>query len=437
MRHGCRPWGHRSLLVAFLAGVAPLLPGVLAGQALLIDAPGMWSLERLGYGELRLTVQRSVESTSVQYRLPDNAMQGVGRWYLAHLDAEVAVSPDTGDGFAILGGATNGRAALMATIEVSHENGQPVVSWEALDEEHGARYQRSDSLTFQIHQIMYLQNAGVQPGLNTMSFSIQQFRGVRVTSVRILPTSGIEVSDLAPPRASLQLETIQVQAAVGEAFTMRYTVTNTGGQPARHVRVTAMASSDELELLEEQRVEGELAPGEMRSGAATFRGRREGRHRIYFLGVAGMAAANGLSGGPSVDVVIGNPPPPLPSVLTDDQVAKAKATVVADRSVQQIADGTPHEFEAVGLWASAGEGARVLGAVVVIRFPHRITVPAGFSWPTTALKTLAEIQADPSAPPYHERTMIRDAVELSGLQLLVDLDREQVVGIRPAIDPFP
>jgi len=115
--------GALALVAALVALAATAAP---ASAQTRVDAPGRWSLQRLGYGAaaVPLTGRSGPDAlpagrVSFRYRLPAGAREGADAWYLVRLHALVDFAPGTRRSLAYLTGATNARTASLTRLVVA------------------------------------------------------------------------------------------------------------------------------------------------------------------------------------------------------------------------------------------------------------------------------------------------------------------------------
>lgn len=217
------------LVLAGLAGAGlalpPLVGALEAGseEPVLIDSYGVWTLERLGYGDLDLPVDAPHTQRSVVFRLPPGAAQGRPRsWYLIHFHLRIRFAREAGDGsFALVWGAPNGRPAASAEFEPRFVRGAFRVPWSTVDMRAGTTRGVSDEAEFEVRHVNFLTYDGVRPGVNTLDFVVEQFRGAKIESVTILRDTAIELSPYGPPKLRLRVKAPR-HPVVRRPFSIRY-----------------------------------------------------------------------------------------------------------------------------------------------------------------------------------------------------------------------
>ena len=230
--------GALALVAALVALPATAAP---ASAQTRVDAPGRWSLQRLGYGSaaVPLTGRSGPDAlpagrVSFRYRLPAGAREGADAWYLVRLHALVDFAPGTRRSLAYLTGATNGRTASLTRLVVAPGNGP--VHWSSFDQLDGLVTRTTPGRRVEVINENFLQFGGVRPGVNTLSFAVDQLRSARVRAVRILPDSGIEITGAGPAELTADASVSRAGVRVGEPFHVRVVVANPSRRPASQIR---------------------------------------------------------------------------------------------------------------------------------------------------------------------------------------------------------
>lgn len=244
----------KSVLFLFLIlAVNLVLPAshALADKPVLIDSPGIWTLERLGYSDIVFPCKENWEEFSVHYLLPEGASQGTDGWYIVHLNFQIEFSEDSECGVCYVQASCNDSAGMMVELVTRRTvYGSLIVSWSTLDLINGYMSYSTSSLLVEITSSNYITYDGVKPGLNTLTFSLQVLEGsrTRVKSLRILSTSGIEYTRTSPPKLSLKVDLPKHRIAVGDVFTIPFELTNVGYLPAADVELKVIYPDDMLML---------------------------------------------------------------------------------------------------------------------------------------------------------------------------------------------
>jgi hypothetical protein len=231
----------RAVVLAAITATAAAAPAAAAAAPVTIDRPGFWSLERLGYGDVRLRENPDTarSEASVVYRLPHGAAAGPGSWYLIRLHYVVRIRPEAREGTFNVAAATNGRTAASTIFEVRRRGGRLVVTSDDLGLVAGHVRRTSHALRQEIRFENFLQFAGVRPGRNVLTFQLTSNALPMVEEVRILADSGIELSPRGPAtvRAGISVPTREIVR--GEPFDVVVRVRRVRGRPLPRAVVEA------------------------------------------------------------------------------------------------------------------------------------------------------------------------------------------------------
>jgi len=223
------------------AGLALLL--VTTGSAaadedlVLVDSFGVWTLEKLGYGDLTLPVDGETAEVSIRYALAPGAAQGPDGWYLIRLHLNIEVADNSGQGSAIVSALTNDRASAQIRFDVDGEGESFSMTWDSVDLLNGYIEEATASHDVEVRFSNYLPFAGVGPGQNVLTFKLEQFRDIRISSIRVLDDSGIEYTPLSPPKLELNPTLPDNRVKLGDVFEIGYELKNVGDRPANDVAV--------------------------------------------------------------------------------------------------------------------------------------------------------------------------------------------------------
>lgn len=167
----------------------------------MIDSLGLWSLEKLGYSGLifpREEPEEPIEAISIEYILPENAAQGPESWYVIYLHFSIEFSDESDDGSVYVSASTNGRtAAQVKFMTEKQQDDSLTIGWITGSENliKGDVKHSTFSLSIEdIHFANYLQTSGVKPGLNVLTFKLEQYDGAKVKGLRIFGDSGIALT---------------------------------------------------------------------------------------------------------------------------------------------------------------------------------------------------------------------------------------------------
>jgi hypothetical protein len=213
------------------AALAALCAAIATGGPVAIDSYGFWSFARLGFGApvLHEDPQTGESHATLHYRLPADARQGPGHWYLIRLHFRVDVSPHALPGEFNVAAETQGLTCASIIFEVTRRNGRLVVSSDALGLVNGVERVHSTSLERTIDFWNYVGYRGVAPGENTLTLDLTANAIPMVRRVVFLPGSGIALSRLGPPRVSLDAHFRERTVRVGDLFHLDVTLRHTSG----------------------------------------------------------------------------------------------------------------------------------------------------------------------------------------------------------------
>ena len=279
MRSAHGVWRRRILCAgvatAFLAGSAD---GAEVKPAAEIDAVGRWSLESLGAGAMNLPVNRRVSIRSIPIRFSRDAHQPTGPGdgdlsYRIHLDTTLKVARNSGSGVAIVSAATRGCKGAMLNVHVrARPDGPPTIRWNSIDLIQGVRGGVARERLLSLRLSNYLPYCAVAPGEAGLSFELQQLGKVKLERVRVLRSSGLEVT--RRQRAQLKLRLTELPAREpepGERFDVGYEVENVGDLPARQIHGVADVEGQAVGNAGKRSVSlGELKGGGTKGGSFAF-----------------------------------------------------------------------------------------------------------------------------------------------------------------------
>ena len=223
-----------------------------ASEPVLIDSFGIWTLEDLGYSDLIFPCEEDIESISVEYRLPQNASQGPSTWYIIHLDFGIEFSGLSEDGFCDVSASTNGSTCAQFQFEPQMTEGHPVIDWSTVDLINGEKEYTTSSLSINASEAEfsnYLQYTGVKPGINDLTFRLEQYDGAKVENLIIYKTTAIEYSPLALPNLVMSVDVPDISVSVGDRFSIGFELRNTGDVSAANVIVQPIFPDGSLETI--------------------------------------------------------------------------------------------------------------------------------------------------------------------------------------------
>src|SRR5919109_2400376 len=288
-----------ALLPADAAGSRPARPGASRAEPRLVDAFGLWTLRRLGYGDLDLPVDAPKTTASASFRLPATARQGNGHWYVMHVHFRLVFAPDTGPGFVLLSANTNGWASYQVKFYPAVDNGVLTIPWATLDLIKGLQKHVAKTPQIEFESANYMQYRGIRPGLSSWNFQLEQFGQAKVAGVRIFKDSAIELTRIGFGRMGLALKAVPAKVYAGSNFAVRYTLRHTNGRVLRKVSLAPeLVDCPGVRLLG-PRVVRYARVAKVVSGAFRFRADAPGRCRIFF-----WAHSNSHNPAKEVDVLV-------------------------------------------------------------------------------------------------------------------------------------
>lgn len=264
-------------------------------QLVTIDGPGIWTLERLGYGDQVFTVEGPARTAArrVSYRLPRGAAQGRGTWYLIRLHFRISFAKQTGTGLVYVtasSGAVNDRGtSAQIRFEVRRDRKGILITSDSLGLVEGNVVRTSRSLTREIVFANYMPYRGIRPGVNVLSFGLDEQLGrAKVTSLRIYRDSGIEVARSSPANVFMRAQVVPGIVREREDFALQVTVRNAGQRRSKMGSVTVDYPRAALALQGKQvRRLPSLKGGQQLRMTFEFTALRPGR---YPLGVSARSA---------------------------------------------------------------------------------------------------------------------------------------------------
>jgi hypothetical protein len=247
-----------------------------------IDRDGLWTLSRLGAGGLELDAPGEVEAT--RFRLPADAAQGHGRWYVIRLRFALTLAADSRPGLVYVSAATNGRTA--AQVKARARQGE--IEWSSVGLIDGRVEGRARGRRIDVDFRNYLQIAGVRPGVNVLTVTLERVGPIRVERLHVFADSGIERTQVAPAEIELRLGLPRGEVRVGDEFELGYRLRNAGDRPAHDVVIAVDFPRGGLALLGASQAR---FPQLVRTAAGSFRFRAltEGRFRVA---LAARSSAN-------------------------------------------------------------------------------------------------------------------------------------------------
>ncbi len=257
-------------------------PSVFAIEQLeVIDSYGNWTLNRLGYLPILFTGQNDTESYTVRYILPPNASQGPGDWYLVNLNFLIEFSKNSTNGYAYVSALTNNRSSALIKFTVKKNNDSLLINWSERNLLGVSRYSTTSSV-INVSFTNYLQYQGVIPGVNTLTFKLEQHGDIKVKRLEISPTTGIELTPLSPPELKLDVKLPRDSISNGDSFIINFTLKNFGDQPPEDVLVRAVYPKEALELVGDASYYAPHLENKL-EGQFEFKALKKGDHQIVIM----------------------------------------------------------------------------------------------------------------------------------------------------------
>ncbi|HYZ78249.1 MAG TPA: hypothetical protein VE596_12830 [Gaiellaceae bacterium] len=288
-----------ALVWADAAGSRAARQGTSRAEPRLINAFGLWTLRRLGYGDLDLPVDAPKTTASASFRLPASARQGNGHWYVMHVHFRLLFAPDTGPGFVLLSANTNGWASYQVKFYPALGNGVLRIPWATLDLINGLQKHVAKTPKIEFKSANYMQYRGIRPGLSTWNFQLEQFGQAKVAAVRIFQDSAIELTRIGFGRMGLAFKVVPAKINEDSNFVIRYRLRHIGGRVLRRVSLAPeLVDCPGVRLLG-PRVVRFTRVAKAVSGGFRFHADAPGRCRIFF-----WAHSNSHNPAKEVDIVV-------------------------------------------------------------------------------------------------------------------------------------
>lgn len=220
------------LLAASIVALVSANGVAVAGEGPVIDKRGVWTLTRLGLDKQTIMGDPGAERLvkTVRFRLPEGARQGGSTWYLLRYHFRLVIAPDSGSGRIYVGASTNDRASAQIRFDVDRAGSRVSVVSHELGFVAGSQTRAATSLTQEFHFANFLQYKGVKPGINTLSFEVEQYAQAKFRSLTVSPDSGIELSALGPSEVTMTVAVPRRNIEVGEAFELVVDLKNRRGR---------------------------------------------------------------------------------------------------------------------------------------------------------------------------------------------------------------
>jgi hypothetical protein len=393
-----------------------------------------------------ITQNSERNSREFEFRLPPNAKQGGGEWYLVRLHYELVIAKDSGPGTIYLWASTNGRGAASIEIEVQRRNGEIRVKGNDLGMVTGSRRWTQRGLVRESTFENYLQYSGVKGGKNTLSFAFIVLGKARFERWRIFEDSGVVRAHSGPAKIELTPFITDRDIVPGERFSIRYEIRNTSRMPlppgGRVSIVTPSNNALRVIGTSSRHVEG--IPGlakavgsfELKAKCAgsipvTLESSSWGGSPSVRLAVkVRKRSTSGRAGAGDRNCAPASVRPPSVSgggdssstdvKLTADQKSRAIALAQSNEQIREALGDRRTRVTQVAPWSSEGG---VFGADLTLKLDQQATLEADWT-------TLDFAPADGSN--YRQETPVRyRADRVTELEVYVDLEKDEVVAFSP------
>lgn len=184
-------------------------PSPTQPKPILTEGVGFYTLEDMGYEDIILhswepRILRLLPGSAparsarprAEYLLPDDAAQGPRMWYVLHFHFEIEFADGVDDGRAIVYAHPNSYSTVAMSSFRPRIDGDDLVI-----ESSGVTRAEQSGNKVEAWFTNYLPNAGVRPGLNTLSFAVRDQDGAVVQTLRVFSDSAIELTELSPAQA--------------------------------------------------------------------------------------------------------------------------------------------------------------------------------------------------------------------------------------------
>jgi hypothetical protein len=254
--------------------------GAATGSTPKLDRFDRWSLRELGGPEPAVLSPGTQRSISVQYELPKGASQGVGEWYIIHLQVRVAVAAESGNGVIYVQAKTDDHACALVEISPRRQGGGLETRWNAVGIIDGIQGGTQHGRTVSIDYRNYLQVKGVQPGLNTLTIEYQELGGAHIERVDVLPGTALERTRQSPALVNLGIPSLREEIRVGEDFVIPFKLRNDGDRSAGRMVVEVQYPHEALRLRGTPRRRFALGSGPPAVGNFDFKALAPGTHVV-------------------------------------------------------------------------------------------------------------------------------------------------------------
>jgi hypothetical protein len=402
-----------------------------------IEGPSTWSLQALGYSDLDFPCERSRESISVEFMLPEDAAQGPEKWYILQLHfsiqfgEESKVADPSSYGRTYVSAGTNGYTCAQIKFINEEQDGEIVIKWGTGSENLlGPSTDSTTSLEVEDVQFAnYLRTLGVLPGKNVLTVTLEQYDGAKVESLTIFADSGIECTLQPPSWWEEETEAWETLLTEEEATTLEVALSDPRVQELLEGKNYTIDQFGLYEL--EETVTSE-------SRTLTRRGSRvdilfDTVHEIeYDWPWPPGRQRHRMERVPDLDIiidmdkweVIGISPTPqswgtktgrlrplVRQEFTEEEKEEAIQIVLNEEHVQELLQGKNYTVRRVGVWR---EGQETVGAVVAIGFDQLYFID--YNWPRWDSEN-------------EQRVYLHRAVHVEGIVATVDFRSGEVIEV--------
>lgn len=216
--------------VAVTGGLAALGAAPSLTSAVTITPEHRWSLGDFGYKQryYELPTRQGYLQRVFHVRLPRDARQGYGTWYLLDLRFTVTLSTPRKPGIAWITATTRGDAATQTRMRVPRRgNGAVthVATWNLFG---GYAVWKTKAHRVAVVSRNYLPNGAVRGGGLAIPIELARYYGVGIRSVRISNRSSIVATGTGPPQLHARADPPSNQVQVGRRFRLPIELSNTG-----------------------------------------------------------------------------------------------------------------------------------------------------------------------------------------------------------------
>lgn len=188
------------------------------------------------------------------FNLPAGAVQGGQAWYALRAKFRVRVALPA-SGFAIISGSTNGRTAIQIKLLATRSG----LKWSTKSIYEASAHGTDPDGALTLGMANYLQRLGVRGGKNVANFRVEAFDGMSVTFIEVQEDSCILRSAVSPDSVSGEVRLPGSALVLGETYSLRVRLRNTGSGTVRSLKVAARPLDDGLAVKDGVQLMGSLA----------------------------------------------------------------------------------------------------------------------------------------------------------------------------------